>query len=523
MKRYSRFARTAAPIAALTLMLAACTSDEGEEGTSSEPTTSSSGESTGAATSGQVAGSVLTVNWGGFPENWTPGAEMEAGFMRVPYENLVVKDAAGTIQPYLVTAWEQDDSSLTLTLRDDVTFHDGTPFNAEAVKVNIETVQNTPGPYAGTFSSVTSIDVDDEYMVTLNLSEPTPSLLTAMATRALPIASPTAIADGSIATTPVGTGPWMYDEAASVTGTRMSFGPNADYWGDLPGFETIQLVAIDDDTAASAALANGEIDVTDTEANQLSTLDSAGNISHLAYPALRNNPMFFDRGPGGMFEDVEVRQAFCYALDTVTLSEIETDWKPMSQHFVEGESGYNADIVGYENDVAMAQELYDGAGNPPVDAEMMSTVFNTTQMQLYADQVSEIGMTVSVTEAPPPQYFSEWNSGAYPLGLGSNDEQTAYDWYKAWFAADAPGNPSGVESDALKAAADAAIAAGTSAEADALWGEVTKVISDEALTCAHVAGDELVAWNDDTVSGAAAPTETWETNLINYRDLRPVE
>ncbi|WP_143340656.1 ABC transporter substrate-binding protein [Demequina sp. NBRC 110057] len=519
----TRFARTAAPIAALTLLLTACSGDS-DDATSADPSTSSSSQSSAAAAgSGQVAGSVLTVNWGGFPESWAPGASMEAGFMRVPYENLVVKDANGEIQPHLVASWEQDDASLTLTLRDDVTFHDGTPFNAEAVKANIEYVRDTPGEYAGTFSSIESIDVVDDVTVTLNLSEPTPSLLNAMTTRALPIASPTAIADGSIATTPVGTGPWKYDEASSVAGTRMTFSPNADYWGDLPGFETVQVVAIDDDAAAAAALANGEIDITDTETTQLSTLDSSGHTPYLSYPALRNNPIFFDRGPGGMFEDVEVRQAFCYALDTEVLAGIESDWKPMTQHFVEGESGYNADIVGYENDTAMAQELYDAAGTPAVNAEMMSTVFNTTQMQLYADQVSEIGMTVTVTEAPPPQYFSEWNSGAYPLGLGSNDEQTAYDWYKAWFAADAPGNPSGVESDELKAAADAAIAAGTSDEADALWGEVTQIISDEALTCAHVAGEELVAWNSDTVSGAAAPAETWETNLINYRDLRPVE
>jgi peptide/nickel transport system substrate-binding protein len=152
---------------------------------------------------------------------------------------------------------------------------------------------------------------------------------------------------------------------------------------------------------------------------------------------------------------------------------------------------------------------------------MLAAPFNERQMQIYAEQMGEIGMEITVQAAPPPQFFSEWNSGRYPLGLGGNDELTPYDWYLSWFAGNAPGNPSGVESAELKAAADAAIAAGTSEEADSLWAAVTKVISDEALTCAHVAGEDLLAWNADSVTGVDAPREEWETHLVNYRDLRP--
>ncbi|MFE5292415.1 ABC transporter substrate-binding protein [Isoptericola sp. NPDC056618] len=505
--------RGLATAAILALGLSACTSG----GAAEDP-----GASTAAnAGSGPVPGSVLRVNWGGFPESWAPGAEMEAGFLRIPYENLVALGADGEIEPVLATEWEQTDDALTLTLRDDVTFHDGTPFDAEAVKVNLETVQSTPGPYAGPFQVISSIDVVDPQTVRLNLSEPTPSLLTTLTTRAAPMASPTAIEAGTIAQVPVGTGPWAYDEAASVPGTRLVFGPADDYWGDPVGFETVQLVAIPEDNAASAALGNGEIDLTDTETNQFTTLDGTPGVDRLSYPAIRNNPIFFDRGPGGMFEDVAVRQAACTAIDTEVLAKLEPDWTVRTQHFSEGEQGYNPDIAGYTHDAANAQELYDSAGSPPVDADMLATVFNENQMKIYAEQMGEIGMKVTVQSAPPPQYFSEWNSGKYPLGLGGNDELTPFDWYKAWFSADAPGNPSGVESDELKAAADAAIAAGTGDEADALWAKVTKIISDEALTCAHVAGEELLAWNTTTVTDVEAPTQPWETNLVNYRALRP--
>ncbi|MDN4476319.1 ABC transporter substrate-binding protein [Demequina sp. SYSU T00192] len=504
------------PAAILALTLAACSGGDEEAAESAEPTTAT--ETSDA--SGQVAGSVLRVNWGGFPESWAPGAEIEPGYMRVPYENLT-QLVDNEVQPMLAASWEQTDEALTLTLQEGVTFHDGTPFDAEAVKVNLEAVKNTPGPYAGPFQVIDSIDVVDDLTVTLNLSQPTPSMLTTLSTRNAPMVSPAAIEAGTIGQAPVGTGPWAYDEAASVAGTRMTFAAFADYWGEAPGFETVQLFAITEDNAATTAMVNGEIDVTDTELDQLSTFESSGNFEIVQYPAIRNNPLFFDRGPGGMFEDIEVRQAACYALDTQVVVDLEGDVESRTQFFAEGEQGYNPDIEGYSHDLAMAEELYSSAGSPAVEGDWLSTVFNTRQIQVYADQMGELGFNLTVQEAPPPQYFTEWNAGAYPIGLGSQDELTPYDWYSSWFAADAPGNPSGVESDALKAAADAAIAAGTGDEADALWAEVTKIISEEALTCAHIVSQEQIAINADTVSGADVPSQPYETVLINYRDLRP--
>src|SRR5690606_7772848 len=172
------------------------------------------------------------------------------------------------------------------------------------------------------------------------------------------------------------------------------------------------------------------------------------------------------RGPGGVFEDVDVRKAVCTAIDTTVVAELEPDWQVRTQHFAENEQGYNALITGYEHDLEAAKELYEKAGSPAIDVEMLATSFNENQMKIYAEQAGEIGVQITVQSAPPPQYFSEWNSGKYPIGLGGNDELTPYDWYRSWFAADAPGNPSGAESDELEAAAAKAIAAGNSEGAD---------------------------------------------------------
>jgi peptide/nickel transport system substrate-binding protein len=504
MKQFIRLARFTVPATVLALTLAACGGGSDSDG----------GEDADG-------GSALRVNWGGFPESWAPGADIESGYQRVPYEYLTQLGEGNEVLPMLATEWEQTDEALTLTLQDGVTFHDGTAFDAEAVKANLELVKGTPGPYAGPFQVIDSIEAVDELTVKLNLKAPSPSLLTTLSTRAGAMASPAAIEDGSIATAPVGTGPWAYDEDSSVAGTRMAFTAYDDYWGEAPGYDEIQLFAIAEDNAASAAMSNGEIDITDTELDQESTLDGIGSVEIIRYPAIRLNPLFFDRGPGGAFEDVEVRQAACYAMDTQVVTELEGDVRAVSQHFAEGEPGHNPEVAGYEHDPARAEELLADAGDPSVSTEMLAATFNERQISVYVDQWGEVGIDVGLQVAPPPQYFAEWLEPRYGLGVGSNDELTPYDWYSAWFAADAPGNPSGVESDELKAAADAAIAASDGDGADALWQEVVKIIADEALTCGHTVGDELVAVNTSRVSGAAKPSQPYEPMNINYRDLTP--
>ncbi|MCC2033230.1 ABC transporter substrate-binding protein [Microbacterium allomyrinae] len=466
----------------------------------------------------------LKANWGGFPQSWAPGQPMEPGYLRVPYETLTALGEDGfTVEPWLATEWEQTPADLTLTLRDDVTFHDGTAFDAEAVKVNIEYVRDNGGQFSGALSMVESVEVVDDTHVKIVFSRPAPTFLTMLTQRNVPMASPAAIADGSIVTTPVGTSPWAYDEASSIAGTQMTFALTDDYWGEEPGFENIELYGIADDTAATAALLGGEIDITDTEEDQMPTIESAENADTLTYPAIRNNIVFFDRGPGGVFEDVNLRKALCYAADNEGYKAIDTGvLEAPQQHFLEGEYGYNADIVGYADPDAAA-DAYAEAGSPAVEAVFPAAPFNKQQLEYFADGMNELdGVDVTVQELPVPQWISEWNSGQYAFGVGNNPQITPYDWYSTWFSAQAFANPSKLESPELKAAAQAAIQAGTTPEAEALWGAVMAIIvDDEALACGFTVGSEIIAWNSDTVSGVEQPTEAWEQNLVNYRDLTP--
>ncbi|WP_156760828.1 ABC transporter substrate-binding protein [Microbacterium karelineae] len=502
-----------APLAIAGVMLASCSAD------------GSDGGSTGADNGGgSAAESTLRVNYGEFPENWSPGQAMEGGPARVVYETLLAPGDDGMPAPNLATDYELTADALTLTLREDVTFHDGEPFDAEAVKANVEFVQAGATQASGQLGSIESVDVVDEFIVRFNLSEPNPSLAHTLTSRALLIASPVSLESGDSATHPVGTSPWAYDPDASVMGTRLMFAGTDDYWGEQPAFDDVELYAIGESEAAAAALRNGEIDVSEVEPDAVAAFEGT-DVESIMYPAIRNNIVFFDRGPGGVFESQELRQAFCTAMDVETFAnDIADDFEAATQHFDEGEAGYSSDIDGYPADIDAATALYEAAGSPSISFDLIGAVYNAHQLEVFMEMASEIGdVNISVESVPPPQFGSEWNTGRYPLGLGSTDEATPYEWYKAWFAADAPNNPAGVESDELRAAADAAIAAGDSAEAAELWGDVAEIVADEALVCAHARGLETIAWNSTTVSGVDQPAEKWEPQLLNYRDVAPVE
>lgn len=503
--------RLAAPLAVTALLLAGCSasSDEPDPGTD-EP----------------AEALTLRLNWGGFPVSWAVGsAAMQPGQFRIPYETLLTRTSEGEILPNLATEWEFGEGamSLTLTLRDDVVFHDGEPFNAEAVKTNVEYIANeVGGQYGGPVrAGVESVEVIDEYTVQFTFTRPYPTFTTLLTAQNLPMGSPAAIADGSIETDPVGTSPWAYDPAQSTEGTTMHFASFEDYWGEIPPAENIELYAIPDDNSAVAAVINGEIDVSDAEAEQTARVDSAGNADWYQYNALRNNVVFFDRGPDGQLGDEQVRQALCYALDTTVLDELDITQNSVSQHFIEGEQGYNAEITGYPQDVAMAEQLMADAGNPTVDLTFPAAPFNRQQVEVYAEAFRQLpGVTVTVQELPVPEYIATWSSGQYELGIGSHSQLTPADWYGAWFAPTALTNSSGWASDELVALATTAQQS-QGEEADAAWSAVTKQIADEALACGHMLVDQVITYNTDTVQNVQPSEITWEVNLIDYRAVQP--
>jgi peptide/nickel transport system substrate-binding protein len=483
---------------------------------------------TGDAGAPAAGDDTLTINWGGFPLSWAPGSNaMQPGHWRLPYESLLNRTRDGEILPNLATEWEFGDgaTSITLTLRDDVVFHDGTPFNADAVAANIDYVENVVGgQYGGPFkAALAGTEVIDDTHITINFTRPYGTATTLLSGQTLPMGSPAAIADGSIETAPVGTGPWAYDPEQSVEGASMFFAQFDDYWGEVPPMTNIELVAIPDDTAAAAAVLSGEVDVTDVEPDGLPVVENSDTVEHYEYAALRQSMIMFSRGPDDALADVRVRQALCYGIDQQAFSTLEPTTQAAPQHFIEGESGYNADIEGYSFDLDKATELLEAAGNPTIDLTVASTGFNKKQIEVYSDSMNQLpGVTITIQELAVPEYVSTWSSGTYAMGIGSQSQLNPADWYGTWFSPFTPNNPSKYASPELLASVSAAQQAERGEAQDEAWGEVMAQISEEALACAHGVVDQIIAYNTSAVADVQ-PTDiaAWEINLIDYRAVRP--
>jgi peptide/nickel transport system substrate-binding protein len=194
-------------------------------------------------------------------------------YFRQMFDQLVDADQAGApdASSSLATAWEisENPHAITFTLREGVKFHDGSPFNAEAVKKNIERVLDpaTKATPRSAFTIVSSIDVLGEHKVRFNLSGPWASGLGFLADRGGTMSSPTAFTAllQDYGWKPNGTGPFKLAEV--VTGSFVRMVRNENYWGKdkagnkLPYLDEITIKVIKDETVLASALKAGEIDV----------------------------------------------------------------------------------------------------------------------------------------------------------------------------------------------------------------------------------------------------------------------
>lgn len=172
------------------------------------------------------------------PQAWdihSSGADVVAFLQRNVFDSLVAQQPDGTFVPWLATSWEvsADSTSYEFALREDVTFHDGEKFDAEAVKANFDHIvdPDTASQYAaGLLGPYESTEVVDEYTVRVNFSAPFAAFLQAASTAYLGFYSPAALAAPDTLDTAeaaVGTGPFTLERYAK--GQEVRYAKNPDY------------------------------------------------------------------------------------------------------------------------------------------------------------------------------------------------------------------------------------------------------------------------------------------------------
>lgn len=226
-------------------------------------------------------------------------------------DTLVLRDGDRFL-PRLATAWESPDPlTWVFQLREDVEFHDGTPFRASDVVASLERLTAGGGPGANLWSTLESIKATGELEVTIKTTAPVGPMLTNLTL--LFIGPGDQMNEAGFWNSPVGTGAFTVN--AFVPDGFIRLDAFDGYWDGRPSLDRIELRQIPESSSRLTALVTGEIDITyDIPPDQLGTLGRADEITVETVPSFTYYFIWFNNSLGP-FTDVRVRQAMWHALD----------------------------------------------------------------------------------------------------------------------------------------------------------------------------------------------------------------
>ncbi|RIH85415.1 Glutathione-binding protein GsiB [Meiothermus luteus] len=226
----------------------------------------------------------------------------------------------GKIQPLLVErySFSSDRKTLTLYLRKGIKFHDGTDFNAEAVKFNLERLISQELASAFAFllrGRVTAFEVVDSHTLRLRMPEPFAPVLAHLTHSSTGIQSPTAIRRLGVGyrDNPVGTGPYKFDRWQK--GQFVELVRNEDYWGRKPAIERLRFLAVPEAATRMALVETGQAHVAVRVPPQdVQRLNARPEIEVVTTPSVRTIFFYFNQSKKP-FDDIRVRKAINHAIN----------------------------------------------------------------------------------------------------------------------------------------------------------------------------------------------------------------
>lgn len=343
-------------------------------------------------------------------------------YMQAVYDSLVRIDSDGIAQPSLATSWSYDETKTTLTidLRDDVTFTDGTAFDADAVKANIEHSLAGSGTAASSLASVASVSTISTYVSEITLTSPDPALVYSLGSNGGFMASPAAIEEGNLDTEPVGSGPYVLSADGTTPGSSYEFVRNAEYW-DTESFpyDTVVIKPLTTEAARLGALESGQIDAVGGVAKMIDEAEANG-LTVSTEPGDWQGLFIVDRAGSVVpaLGDVRVRQAINYAIDAEGILEsIRLGHGTRStQIFGPAGAAWDADLNdAYPHDVAKAKELLTEAGYPDgFDLPIaLSTDYFGDVSAAIEQGLGDAGIRVQWTTVSLDEIGTEMFSGKY--------------------------------------------------------------------------------------------------------------
>ncbi len=297
------------------------------------------------------------------------------------FETLVEFDGATTrVRPALAESWDvsPDGKTWTFSLRQGVTFHDGTPFDADAVKFNFDRWQYESNPYhrggdfiywadvAGFDQLIDRTEAVDTYTFRIFLKDSSGPFLLNLALFPFAIVSPTTIQSDidNLFKNPVGTGPFKFVEW--VPGDHVTMVANDSYWGGRPALDQAIVRFIPDNAARFLELQAGNIDVMEfPNPDDVRSAQAMSDLQVLLRPSLNIGYVDFNQFQAP-FNDARVRNALAHAINRPNIvNALFAGTGVVAKEFLApGMLGYNDAIADIDYDPALARQLLTEAGYP---------------------------------------------------------------------------------------------------------------------------------------------------------------
>jgi peptide/nickel transport system substrate-binding protein len=344
-------------------------------------------------------------------------------------EDLVMEDNKGQFHPWLAESWDyaEDGKSVVFHLRHGVTFQDGTPFDAAAVKFNLDRLTNpaTGSPRRANVPEIAAVEVIDPFTVKVTLSKPLAAFLAYMANEQGSMVSPTAVKalGKDFALKPVGTGPFILVARGSneIDAVRWDH-----YWQmgadgkPLPYLDRVHITINPNSAVRLINLRSGAAQLGDPvlpkdfeqvqQTSGLALLDSGTGSSQTIHFNIRRPP----------FDNLDLRRAASLAINREALVKIVSKSTGVVLTGVEPPSSpvFDASLKGHGYDPKLAHELFVKSGlNHPVTFTYIERDPDTQIAQIVQSMWKQIGMDVRLESLERLAFFQKVLSGNYDIGM----------------------------------------------------------------------------------------------------------
>lgn len=449
------------------------------------------------------------------------------------FEGLTKEDTSGEtdptkILPSLATEWSVDETGTVwdFTLRDDATFHDGTPFDAEALDKNVRRIsdetyefydEKSAANLSVWFGGLVSGEVVDDTHYRFTFDKPFLGLprILAQSMATLNIGNPAVwekYGNDGFADHPDGTGPYTF--VSRKTGDRIVLEKNDDYWGEAPNLDSLTFRIIPNNQTRLAALLSGEVDqISYVQPDDVDTLEDKGFQVPEGTGASLLYLSFNFRNPE--IKDERVRKALIYGLDREKLTaEVYNGYaQPQYSFLPPGNEAYDPKVRDLEYDPQKAKELLTEAGytaEKPLKFTIVIDVANQNAAEWLQAQYKEIGVEIEIVSLDRTSYSARAYSNPEPTdGLTFDEYGGSYaEWlYQGYRGLTSKGLDT-ADFPQISAALDAALTTDDESQRIALWQDAEKLVRENAVVIPLANLTRYYALSPD-VEGFVWPATNW--------------